>query len=225
MKEKLRLCKRIRPGIRVLRNIAQNGQQHEKWSESAPEIGIHLALHVVRNAKGYNFWAVLSWRLLLCYAYDGGPQFTVSSPMLKIITNQMPNQWTRSVNIYERCSLFPPHYMRFLQNTQKQETRRLKTGSIFGREKNKTPNFETELTKTHNNYFEPGRWNGILLRGRFRPKQREGGGTRNESGGVRRSRRDLPIGILLGVCTLHLLSIKDGASVGIRPIDGVVSRL
>ena len=46
------------------------------------------------------------------------------------------------------------------------------------------------------------------------------GGTRNESGDVERSR-----GIVVGVCTLHLLSVEDGTSFGNRPIDGAGSRL
>ena len=81
-------------------------------------------------------------------------------------------------------------------------------GSIFSRERKKTPNFEMQLTKAHKNYFEPGSLNGVFLRGhvdpsylycsiyflcfneaalrRFCPKQ--GGNTRNANGGVGRSR-------------------------------------
>ena len=45
-----------------VRNTAQNGQQHEKLSEAAPEISIYLALYtpIVRNAKSYNLAAALS---------------------------------------------------------------------------------------------------------------------------------------------------------------------
>ena len=41
---------------------------------------------VVRNTKRYNLSKVLS-RLLLCYAYAGGQQFTMPSPLLKNVTN------------------------------------------------------------------------------------------------------------------------------------------
>ena len=48
----------------------------------------------------------------------------------------------------------------------------------------------------------------------------KGGGTRNENGGAGRSRWDRSVGTLLGVCTLQLLSIEDGTSLGIRPMCG-----
>ena len=43
---------------------------------------------------------------------------------------------------------------------------------------------------------------------------RNKGGTRNKNGGYERSRWDLSIGKLLGVCTLYLLSIEDRSSLG-----------
>ena len=86
---------------------------------TAPKIGIYLALIVVRNAKGYDLSSLLSSRQLLCYAHADGPQFTVSSPLLESITNQMPTPWARSLSISERCPLlFSPGYMRFLRNVK-----------------------------------------------------------------------------------------------------------
>ena len=51
---------------------------------------------------------------------------------------------------------------------------------------------------------------GRAILWRLYPKQ--GGGTRNENCGFERSRWDLSIGTLLGVCTIHLLPIEDRAS-------------
>ena len=45
----------------MVRNIAQNGQENDKLSETALEIGVYLVPdNVVRNANSYNLSAVLS---------------------------------------------------------------------------------------------------------------------------------------------------------------------
>ena len=123
-----------------VRNTAQNGQQQEKWSEAAPEIGIYLALTVVRNAKGYNLSAVLSRETAAMLCICG--RSTVHT-LLKNITKQIPTPWTRSLNIYEGCSLlFPPTLHAVFGKHPKSRNHKAENGSIFGREKNKTSTFE-----------------------------------------------------------------------------------
>ena len=96
-----------------VRNTAQNGRQHGKWSEATPEIGICLALTVVRIPKGYNVWAVLSW-LLLCYAYADGSQFKVSSSPLKNHKCR-PRGPVRPMSMRGALCWLLPRYMRFCE--------------------------------------------------------------------------------------------------------------
>ena len=75
----------------------------------------------------------------------------------------------RSISIRGAFCCFLPHYMRDFAKHPKTKNYKAETGSIFGRAKNKNPNFEMCLTKTHKNHFEPGRINGVFLRGHIDP--------------------------------------------------------
>ena len=104
---------------------------------------------------------------LVCYAYAGGPKFTVSSLLLKNITNDHAvGQLTQYLREILSCSL--TGYMRLCEHPKTRNTK-AENGLIFGREKNKTSDFEMWLTKAHKKFFEPGRLNGVFLRGHVDP--------------------------------------------------------
>ena len=126
MKERLRLCKRIR-------NWAS-----ETHNESKPPWRLaHIPVTVVRNAKSYNLSAAYwSWRLLLCYAYAAGLQFTMSSSLLKNAHHKcQPREPVRSISMRGalRCGL--PRYMGFVAKHPQTRNNKAENGSIFPREK------------------------------------------------------------------------------------------
>ena len=150
-----------------VRNAAQN-VQHEKWSRTAPEISIYLALwSEMRKVTTFQqYWChggcccamhVLTVHSSQCHL-----------PWWKI--SQTPTSWARSLNIYGRCSLlFPPTLHAAFAKHPKRRNTKAENGLIFGREKNKTSDFEMWLTKAHKKLFEPGRLNGVFLRGHVDP--------------------------------------------------------
>ena len=62
-------------------------------------------------------------------------RFTVQSVIFPAEKSQMPTPWARSPNVYERGSLL-------ITPTLHAVFAKAENGWIFGREKNKTPNFE-----------------------------------------------------------------------------------
>ena len=58
----------------------------------------------------------------------------------------MATPWARLLNIYATCSLlFPPTLQAVFAKHPKTRDDKAENGSIFGREKNKTPNFEMQF--------------------------------------------------------------------------------
>ena len=59
-------------------------------NEARPPRRLAYTWNCSKECESYSLSAVLSWRLLLYYAYADGPQITVSSHLLKKITNAYP---------------------------------------------------------------------------------------------------------------------------------------
>ena len=114
----------------------------------------HIHGTAVRNAKSYNLSAVLSsWRLLRCYAYADGPQFTVSSPLLKNITNAYP-VGSFAQYLWEVLSVVSSHVTCGFCETSKNKkpygkwkNAKAENGSMFGQGKGKTPNLKCSRRK------------------------------------------------------------------------------
>ena len=150
MKEGLRLLKRI--GIRVQETQLTMGNM--EIETRSPRRLTYTWHGVLRNAKGYNLSAVLSWRLLLRYTYADGPQFAVTSPLREIYheTNAHP-VGPFAQYLWMVLSFVSPTLHAVFTKHPKTTNNKADNGSVFGRGKNKIPNFETLLTKTHNKYY------------------------------------------------------------------------
>ena len=82
------------------------------------------------------------------YAYGERPQFSVIPPAEKYHKTHAYPVGPLAQNIWEVLSVVSSHVTRgFSERSEKQEIDLAENGSIFGREKGKTPNFEMQLTK------------------------------------------------------------------------------
>ena len=145
----------VQPKMKLsVRSPAQNGQQHEKWSEAAQEIGIYLGPYSSKKWEK-NISAVLSsWRLLMCNACADGPRFTVQLLIISLSEkyhNCLPRGPARSISMRGALCCFLSRCTRFLENIQKQETVRLKTVQFLAEKERRPQTLKCswrKLTKT-----------------------------------------------------------------------------
>ena len=147
------------------RNTGQNGQQHEKWSEAAPEI-VAYSWHCTRWMKCERLQlfssVVVMMTAAVLHACADGPQFRTVSAIspAKHITRQMPTPWAHSLhhdtNAYypvgsfvqclrEVLSVVFSHVKCSFCETSKTRNNKAENGPIFGREKHETPTWNVVL--------------------------------------------------------------------------------